>query len=268
MGGYEAAPTMDLKKFPTPARPTTPTELIRTPMDRSLLHIEDLSWAPPDRPDEPLFQAVSLEVYAGDRLALTGPSGSGKSTLLRCAVGLEARRQGRIWWRGEPVEAEGMRRFRTRAAYVPQQPVAIARTIADNLSFARQMAAELDADVLDEQAQHALLDTFGLGGLDWQRDFAGLSVGERQRVVLVRSLTLQPDLLLLDEPTASLDADSAHAIERHLTDYVDAEPDRAFVWVSHQPDQIARLGATEHAITSLGDFATGAPDSSAEGQTP
>lgn len=219
-----------------------------------ILELHNLTWSPPDgdtdRQAPPLFENASLQIAAGELVSLQGPSGSGKSTLLRCLVGLEPRHSGVIRWRGEEVGAHNIRAFRQRVHYVQQEPVAVEETVAGNLEFARRMAEELrrDADPkpLDQDAQQKLLDDLGLGAIDWERDFDRLSVGERQRVALVRSLTPQPDVLLLDEPTASLDDTRARQVEDLLTEYKRARPERrALVWVTHSPAQRQRLGGRE-----------------------
>ncbi|QDG50637.1 ATP-binding cassette domain-containing protein [Persicimonas caeni] len=207
-----------------------------------LLSAQNIAWSPPDS-DALLFADVDFDVDAGERVVLEGPSGSGKSTLLRCLVGLEPRRSGTVRWRGEPVDAESMRRFRNRATYVQQRPSAISETVGENLAFAREMARQFAGDrALDEDGQHDLLERLGLGHIGMSRRFDDLSVGEQQRVCLVRALTGQPDMLLLDEPTSALDPERVEQIEDLLIAYVDDAPDRrAFVWVSHQPDQIERI---------------------------
>lgn len=212
-------------------------------MTRPLLRVESLSWAPPDS-DTPIFEGVTLEVRPGERVVLKGPSGSGKSTLLRCIVGLEPRRTGELFWRGEPVGPDNMRRFRSRAVYVQQRPSEVAETVGQNLAFAREMAEELGSGeaLLDESEQREMFARLGLENIGHSRRFDDLSVGEQQRVCLVRALTGGPDVLLLDEPTSALDPERVEQIEELLTSYVDQAPEsRAFVWVSHQPQQIERL---------------------------
>ena len=221
----------------------------------SLFAVQNLTWSPPDT-DEPLLEAVDFGVEAGECVALEGPSGMGKSTLLRCLVGLQERETGRILWRGQPVEGAGMRAFRRRVVYVHQEPVDIAGSVADNLGAARSIAATVEGseagDLLDESRQRELLADLDLADLSWEREFDELSVGEKQRVVLVRSLTLQPDALLLDEPTASLDRTNARRIEEHLTDYLDRRPDqRALVWVSHSPEQRDRIATRAVDVLEL-----------------
>lgn len=220
-------------------------------MKQPLLRAENLAWTPPNG-EVSIFKNAALKVDAGEKIVLQGPSGSGKSSLLRCLVGLEARQSGSVWWREEPVDAASMRRFRQRATYVQQRPSAVAETVGEDLGFARQMAAEIDDDatgntpdkVLDEDAQFALLARLGLERIQSSRRFEELSVGEQQRVCLVRALTGRPDLLLLDEPTSALDPKRVDQVENLLIDYVDAAPQRrALLWISHDSRQAKRVGS-------------------------
>jgi putative ABC transport system ATP-binding protein len=135
--------------------------------------------------------------------------------------------------------------------------VAIDDSIAANLAFPRQAAgAGLDAgpddaESLDAAAQRELLDRLGLGGLDHERRFDALSGGEQQRVALVRTLTVRPQVLLLDEPTASLDPENVDAVVDLLTDWVTAHERRAILWVSHHADEADALATRSVALKEL-----------------
>jgi len=200
-----------------------------------LAAIRGLTW-PPDSTTT-LFDDVDFAVEAGERVALRGASGVGKSTLLRCFVGLEPRRSGSIEWRGEVVEPGEMPEFRRRVHYVHQQPVAVASSVEQNLEFARELASTADGVApLTADEQQKLLAQLNLQSrVDGGRPFDELSVGEQQRVSLVRSLTGRPAVLLLDEPTAALDRSSANAVRELVDNYVADKPEeRACVWASHE----------------------------------
>lgn len=201
-----------------------------------LLETDALHWGPPGRPD--LFVGASFRLYAGDRAFLTGESGSGKSTLLRLIVMLEARRGGTVRWRGVSIDGSNIRRFRRAAVYVHQRPTTIGRTVHDNLAFAREVAGERAAS---EEETRALMDHLGLSEIPPDQDFTRLSGGEQQRVCLARAMTVNPEILLLDEPTSSLDTESQARVESALRRWVDGASERALIWVSHSAEQVARL---------------------------
>ncbi|MFA6219975.1 MAG: ABC transporter ATP-binding protein [Erythrobacter sp.] len=156
---------------------------------------------------------VSLTVPAGSITALVGPSGSGKSTLADLAGGLLSPDEG--WVRIDGIVLAGGRRnaWRRRVAYVQQEPVLFSGSVRDNLLWAAPRAgeAQLRRALAGAAADfvHALP-----GGLDCPLGEGGraLSGGERQRIALARALLRDPDLLILDEATGALDADSARAI--------------------------------------------------------
>ena len=210
-----------------------------------ILAVERVS-ATPAGASTAVLRDVSFSVRAGDRVVLTGPSGSGKSTLLRSRVLLEAA-EGEVRLDGEPVGPSRVRELRRRVADLPQQPVAVADTVGGNLAFPR----EVGEGPLDESAQQRLLARLGLADLgpDWR--FDSLSGGEQQRVALVRSLTPRPSVLLLDEPTASLDPGNVGAVVELLEEWA-REEGRALVWVSHRADEAGRLATRRVDLRELG----------------
>lgn len=222
-------------------------------MSDTLIDIRDLVWTPTDAPGaEPILEDISLTLDAGELVWPVGPSGSGKSTLLRCIVGLEEIQAGEVRWRGDTVGPPNIRAVRRHVHYVQQDPSPVEESVADNLAFARRMAAQdPGANSLDADTQRDLLARMELADLDWERPFEQLSGGERKRVALVRSLTLQPDVLLLDEPTSSLDEDNADHVADLLYDYLQDRPNRrALLWVTHSSRHRRRLGGREFPLNT------------------
>lgn len=161
-----------------------------------------------------------------------GPNGAGKSVLLRVLHGLLPPTAGRVSWNGRPFDAA----VRARQAMVFQKPVLLRRTVAANLAFA--LAARGVPRAERRQRVGELVARFDLAGLA-DRPARRLSGGEQQRVALARALALAPELLLLDEPTASLDPAATLAIERLLRQAA-AEGTRILL-VTHDVAQARRL---------------------------
>ncbi|MET8269966.1 thiol reductant ABC exporter subunit CydD [Streptomyces sp. NPDC005096] len=163
---------------------------------------------------EPSLDGASLVVDEGETVALVGPSGVGKSTLLNVVLGFAAPDEGRIRVGGVDLATLTPERWRERIAWVPQRPQLFAGTIAENVRLARP-----DAD--DSAVTAALRDA---GAYDFVaelpdgaqtllgEDGAGLSAGQRQRLALARAFLADRSLLLLDEPTASLDGETEAGI--------------------------------------------------------
>lgn len=178
----------------------------------------------------PVLHDISLRLEAGAPTVLIGPNGSGKTTLLRTAMGLLRPDAGRITWGGRADPSV------TRRALVFQRPVMLRRSVADNLCYALAAAGVPRALRATRVAQ--LLQQVGLGELA-QRPAPRLSGGERQRLAVARALARDPDVLFLDEPTASLDPAATLAIEE-LVRHVSASGVKV-VMTTHDLGEAARL---------------------------
>jgi tungstate transport system ATP-binding protein len=152
-----------------------------------------------------LIDGLSLTIDGGPRTIILGPNGAGKSLALRLCHGLIAPSAGRITWRG-PAAASARR----RQAMVFQRPVMLRRSAAANIDYALGLRG-LDRRARVLRVAEALART-GLAGLA-RRPARVLSVGEQQRLALARAWALQPEVLFLDEPTASLDPAATRAVE-------------------------------------------------------
>jgi tungstate transport system ATP-binding protein len=180
--------------------------------------------------DVTLVNGISLQVDAGAPTMLVGPNGAGKSTLIRLAMGLVAPTSGRITWGGR-ADTDGRRR-----AMVFQRPVMLRRSVAGNIGYALHAGGIARAARRERVAD--LLAQAGLAHLAG-RPARRLSGGEQQRLALARALARDPEVLFLDEPTASLDPAATKAVEDILRAI--AQSGVKLVMATHDLGQARRL---------------------------
>jgi len=187
-----------------------------------------------------LWRGVDLRLRAGERVALTGPSGSGKTLLLRALAGLDALDEGTLTLRGTPSERWAMPSYRSHVGYLPQRPVMVEGSVEDNLRLPFTLGVHAERRY-DRTRVRAAVDRLGRGERFLAQDALELSGGEQQLVALVQRLQLEPTVLLLDEPSASLDDDGAAALETLVDDWRGAAAERAVLWTSHRSEQVDRV---------------------------
>jgi lipoprotein-releasing system ATP-binding protein len=189
----------------------------------------------------PVLEDVSFTLGAGDSLCVVGPSGSGKSTLLYIVGTLERPSAGSVRVEGRDVHALGeaeLAAFRNReVGFVFQDHFLLPQlSVLENV-LAPTLAAR-EAGAYDERAR-TLVERVGLGDRLLHRP-AELSGGERQRVALARALVMRPRVLLCDEPTGNLDADSARTVADLILELHHAESS-VLVLVTHSAELAERL---------------------------
>jgi ABC-type multidrug transport system ATPase subunit len=186
----------------------------------------------------PLLGPLDLRLARGEILALHGPSGGGKTTLLRTAAGLIAPISGRVLLGGRPPEDLGWPRFRRLVPLVQQQPALLDGPVRESLErpFAYRSAA---GRRFDERRAAELLDRLELPAGVLAEPARLLSVGQQQRVSLIRALLLEPAVLLLDEPTSALDGRAAGALEQLLREEA-RRGGLAVLVASHQVERAER----------------------------
>ncbi len=191
------------------------------------------------RGDRWLVREISLQVLSGDRLALLGPSGAGKSVLLRLMALLDDPDEGEVCWRGSTVLPREVPSYRRQVMYVSQRPHLVEGTVRENLEVPFRLRIHRDRSFSYPETV-SRLERLRRSADFLQLAAADLSGGEAQLVALLRTLQLGPQVLLLDEPTASADAATARMIETLVDEWARADCDRALVCVTHQLDQAER----------------------------
>ncbi len=186
----------------------------------------------------PALRVDAIEMRAGERVAVVGAVGSGKTTLVRALAGLLTPSEGAVLVNGQPFDAWTWPTLRSRIGYVPQDAQLFSDTVAENVSFGREGdevwlrrcldVAQMTPDLATMPAE--VSTRLGRGG-------TRVSGGQRQRIAIARALFGRPDLLLLDDCTASLDADNE---DRFWSALAEAFPGVTVVVVSHRLATIRR----------------------------
>lgn len=193
-----------------------------------------------ERRQVPLLQPIDFTLHAGDRVSITGASGSGKSVFLRALALLDAPTSGQILWNNQPIGNTQIPHYRSHISYLSQRPALLDGSVEDNLRFPFSLKT-LRKRSFDLAAVTTLLGHAGKAPVFLAKRAGDLSGGESQVVSLIRTLQLNPEVLLLDEPTAALDPTSSREVEALIDAWFAGDPARACIWVSHDLDQARRM---------------------------
>jgi len=167
-----------------------------------------------------LLEIDELTIKPATAYVLTGPNGSGKSTLLRILGGLETADIAQASFHGKPVQfSPYAQALRNSVVYVHQHPVILSSSVASNIGYGLCMRG-IPASIIDAQVEEAM-EWAGVSHLREHKP-ATLSGGEKQRVALARAKVLKPELLLLDEPTSSLDGPAKEQVLTLIPDLINA----------------------------------------------
>ena len=181
-----------------------------------------------------ILSSLDLKVQRGELVTIMGASGSGKTTLLRLINRLLEADSGAIMLKGRDIRDYDPLELRKKVGMVFQLPVVFKGSVLENIAF----GMKLWGDNIDVEA---LARSCGIPENLFSADASQLSVGEKQRVCIARALANQPEVLLLDEPTSSLDANSAEKIEELLIKFR-MECNLTMLWVTHEKEQAERIG--------------------------
>ena len=185
--------------------------------ERSLV-FDEVMFRYPSRPDDLALDRFSLEVAAGETVAIVGPSGAGKSTSFQLLLRFYELQAGRIRVDGVDIADLDPRELRQEIGLVPQETVLFGESALENIRYGRPDASD---DEVKEAAKLAAADDFIRALPDGYDTFLGergtrLSGGQRQRIAIARAILKDPPILLLDEATSSLDAESERLVQSAL----------------------------------------------------
>ena len=181
------------------------------------------------------LQGFSLRVPRGKKTALVGPTGAGKSSVLSLLLGFVQASEGRVWWDRQPLEALALPSLRKQLAWVPQEPLLLSGSVRENLCLGQEGESVSDEALWEvlrlSGAEHFIKERGGLEAEVGERG-AQLSGGQRQRLCIARALLREASVVLLDEVTSSLDAESEARVLQGLKPLMGQE--RTVLMVAHR----------------------------------
>ncbi len=200
---------------PTIHDPAAPVAL---PPGGGAVELERVEFAYPSRPDRRVLRHVKLRIRPGETVALVGPSGAGKTTLASLLFRFFDPDEGHVRLEGIDVRELRLAELRRALAWVPQEPVLFSGTIAENIAYGRGDATREQIETAARDAHaHEFVSTFA-EGYETRVGERGvkLSGGQRQRIAIARALLADPRVLVLDEATSNLDAESEALVQEAL----------------------------------------------------
>ncbi|MDB6073008.1 MAG: lipid ABC-type exporter, ATP-binding/permease protein MsbA [Verrucomicrobiaceae bacterium] len=197
---------------------TEPDDETPSPRLHGDIEMRGVEFAYPTRPDTIVLRDFSFSVKAGQRIALVGPSGSGKSTTVSLLFRFYDPQKGEILLDGKPITNLPLHGLRRNFALVPQEVLLFGGTIKENIAYGRPGATDTE---IEEAARQANAEEFVLRQPDGYQTIVGergtqLSGGQRQRIAIARAILADPAILILDEATSSLDAESERLVQDAL----------------------------------------------------
>ncbi len=186
--------------------------------------------------NQTILSNISFEVQAGDSIGFMGPSGSGKSSLFRLLNLLTSSTQGEIFYKNKNIEDYPPTQLRRSIGYVLQKPYLFGTKVEENLTY----PYELSGQKADFTEIHRYLDQVKLEKSILQKKNTALSGGEQQRIALIRSLLMKPEIILLDEVTAALDEENTLLLEQLMIHEQEREH-LTLLFITHNVQQAKRV---------------------------
>ncbi len=238
-----------------PAVTAPPSPVALPQPGRGSIELDAVSFSYPSRPQVRAIDALSLSIDPGETVAIVGPSGAGKSTLFQLVLRFYDPQAGRVLVDGVDIARTDPQRLRERIGLVPQDTVVFATSARENIRYGRPGA---DDAAVEQAARAAEADAFIRQLPDGYDTFLGergtrLSGGQRQRIAIARAILKDPSILLLDEVTSSLDADSERLVQAALDQLM---RERTTVIIAHRLATVLkarRIVVLNHGrITNIG----------------
>jgi tungstate transport system ATP-binding protein len=180
-----------------------------------------------------LFSIQEYKFQTGQAYGLIGNNGIGKTTLLRIVSGFDSKYEGTVRFDGQPYTDQTTKKM----SYISQKPYMLNRSVRENIAYPL-LIRKWNRKAVDREVE-VWLDKLGLTDLA-DRKAIVLSAGEQQKVALARGLIYQPELVLLDEPTANIDPESVKVLEQILSNY-QLKTKATIIWVTHNLEQAFRI---------------------------
>ncbi len=220
--------------------PTEP-EVPNAPVTRfkGEIDVQDISFAYPSRPEATVLREFSFKAQAGQRIALVGPSGSGKTTSISLLYRFYEPSTGRILVDGQPIADMALPTLRRNLALVPQEVLLFGGSIRENIAYGKPSATEAEIIEAAKKANAHLFIEKLPEGYETQVGERGtqLSGGQRQRIAIARAILADPAILILDEATSSLDAESERLVQDALDKLME---NRTSIIIAHRLSTVRR----------------------------
>ena len=210
-----------------------------------LLEIRNLSFAY-EGSAALVFDRLNVTVQEGEFILVKGPSGAGKSTLLRLICRLNKPQGGSILFQGSDITSIAPAKLRSVVSYVAQIPKMIDATVEENLLMPFSFAINAAKPRPGKEELHEMLRKFYLGEVTLDQSAMKLSIGQKQRLAIMRALLQEPLLLLLDEPTSALDQESASMVFS-IMERLNTDDRKTLITVTHidfKPETVTPLTYT------------------------